>query len=47
MVQEADRKGIGMRKKYRLNKGKVTEFLAGVTSLAIVVGCFMAILLKM
>ena len=36
-----------MKKHIKLNKEKFTEFLAGVTSLAIVVGCFMAILLKM
>lgn len=35
------------RKKYRLNKEKFREFLAGVASLIIVEACWIALLLKL
>ena len=34
-------------KKYRLNKEKFTEFLAGVVMLVIVEACFITLLLKL
>lgn len=34
-------------KRYRLNKERFTEFLAGVAYVAVILGCTIAILLKL